>query len=180
MRAWGMLVAVPLVCLSNAGRADEAGDEDLPGGLIARYTVADQTAWRIEPDAQFTWGTHAPDERLPAGRFSALWSGRLLVRSDERYRFWLYLQGDAAVTLAGKVVVRGSKSEPGWAAGDEVPLESGELPLEITFRKAGEAATLRLFWSAESFPLEPVPARTLFVSSSRPDLERIARGRDLF
>ena len=94
-----------------------------------------------------------------------------------KYRFHLYLQGEAVVSLNDKVVVRGSSNTPGWIDGPERTLQLGEQKIEITFGKTEENATIKLCWSSDTFPVEPIPPQVLFRDMPRPDLQLIARPR---
>ena len=87
--------------------AADDDDEDSQPGLVAQYTAGGKTIDRIDGDVQFVWGEHGPDARLPAGPFSALWRGVILIRTEGKHAFHLYLDGEATVTLNGKVVISG-------------------------------------------------------------------------
>lgn len=160
--------------------ADVEEDEDYPPGLLARYQTGDLQVERVDPDVQFAWGAGSPDARLPPGPFTAHWSGKLLVRSEGTYRLHLYLQGEARVLLNGKAAVFGSSEKPGWVVGAPLPLEFGELPIEITFRNTQPEAVVKLYWSQENFPLEPIPPQLLFRDAPAPELARLERGRELY
>lgn len=165
-----------------ATRAVEADDDDGDShpGLVARFTAGDKSIELIDRDVQFEWGASSPDVRLPAGSFSARWTGQLLVRGEGRHAFHLYLQGEGEVILNGRTVASGRLDAPGWIKGESIPIEFGEQKLEVTYRKTGDAAIVRLFWSSESFPTEPVPTQVLFHEAPRPDLDLIERGSDLY
>src|SRR5262245_28348998 len=160
--------------------AADDDDEEAQPGLVARYTAGDKTIDRIDRDVQFAWGTGSPDARLPAGGFAARWTGQLLIRTDGKHAFHLYLQGEATVSLNGKPVVSGRKEQPGWVEGDALALDFGEQKIEVAYRKTGDNAVLKLFWSSENFPAEPVPGHLLFHEGARPELNLIERGRELY
>ncbi|MGE5194837.1 MAG: PA14 domain-containing protein, partial [Deltaproteobacteria bacterium] len=165
---------------SSASAADDDDDEDFHPGLVAQYTAGHRTIDRIDHDVQFVWAARSPDARLPAGRFSAHWTGQILIRTEGKHAFHLYLQGEATVTLNGKPVVSGRRDAPGWVEGDAVAVEFGEQKIDIAYKKTGDDAILRLFWSSEGFPTEPVPPQLLFHEAARPELDLIERGRDLY
>ncbi len=175
----GLLAWALCFPISTATAADD-DDEDSPPGLVARYTAGEKSIERIDRDLQFVWGTHAPDTRLPAGPFSAQWTGKLLIRAEGKHAFHLYLQGEATVTLNGKVVVSGKRDTPGWVEGKPAEVDFGEQKLEIAYKTTADKAALRLFWSSESFPTEPVLPQLFFRDGARPEIDAIERGRDLF
>jgi len=160
--------------------ADDDDDDDSHPGLVARYTVSERNINRIDRDVQFVWGKDSPDERLPAGPFRARWQGTLLIRTEGKHAFHLYLQGEADVKLNGKVVVTGRRETPGWVAGELAAVDFGEQKIEITYRRTGEQAVLRLFWSSESFPVEPIPPQLFFHEAAPPEVALVDRGGELY
>ena len=154
-------------------------DAEIPG-LIARYSAGNQQTERIDRDVQFDWQSAAPDSKLPAGAFSAAWRGRLQLRIRGNPSFHLYLAGEAEVRVDGKRVVAGRRETAGWVVGDPVEIEASEPTIEVTYQKVGEQAVVRLFWTADSFPLEPIPAQFLFHTESNQTAELVARGRELY
>ncbi|HUG91669.1 MAG TPA: PQQ-dependent sugar dehydrogenase [Planctomycetaceae bacterium] len=193
-------LAVLLAAASSAAAQDDS-DEDFPPGLVARYAAGGRTVERVDPDVAFVWNGDAPDVRLPHGPFEAAWEGLLLVREPGEYRFHVYVHGEAAVEVEGAGVLSGGRESAGWIDGTPVTLGFGEKPFKLTYRSRpaddrsagsgqtktnrsddanGAGAQLRLFWSSDSFPLEPVPANLLYRNGARPDLDRIERGRIVF
>ncbi len=182
------MLAVVLAC-TIAGAFQPATDEDeLQPGLVARYQAGAAAATantpaaieRVDADVQFAWGEGSPDPRLAADRFSAKWTGRVFIRKDGEYRFHVWTQGAVTVRVNGQIVLEGQRDEPGWIDGKPEPLDFGELPLEIRFQKTATAGQIKLFWSSESFPREPVPAQVLFHQPYRDDLAKLERGRELY
>ena len=153
-------------------------EEEFPPGLHAVYESGDRRVERIDPDIAFDWGTAAPDPQLAAGPFDATWTGQLLVRQRGRYRFHVYAQGKIEISVDGKRVVFGRRDHAGWLTGDDVDLTFGEKPLQVVYRRdPAHSGRVSLFWSAEHFPIEPVPAHLLFCDTSVPKLNSIERGR---
>lgn len=181
MRLLGILFIALVTYASFAVAAsDDDEDDDSHPGLVARYAVGEREITRIDRDVQFVWGTHSPDMRLPAGPFKAVWSGKLLIRTEGKHAFHLYLQGEADVTLNGKTVVSGKRDTPGWIAGELSAVDFGEQKIEISYRKTAEQGLVRLFWSSESFPVEPIPPQLFFHDAAPPDVALIERGSDLY
>jgi mono/diheme cytochrome c family protein len=180
-RAWLLAAAIVLFVIrpAHAFQADEDDDDFIPG-LVARYTVGTNSVDRIDRDVQFDWGAHSPDARLPAGSFSATWTGKLLIRAEGKHAFHLYLNGEATIKLNGKTVVSGRRDTPGWIAGELIEVETSEPKIEIAYRRTGEQALVRLFWSSELFPTEPIPPQLFFRDAPHRNLDVIARGGELF
>jgi len=62
-------------------------------GLYAEYFKRDNPKrillTRVDPTLDFSWGTHAPAERLPSDQFSVRWSGSFVPRQSGAYTFTL-------------------------------------------------------------------------------------------
>ncbi len=160
--------------------AQPGEDEDFPPGLLAEYSANGKTVARIDPAVAFEWGTSAPDARLPAGPFSAHWKGRLLVRKAGIHQLHAFVQGEVEVALDGQTLLSGRQNSPGWISGKPFELRFGDKPLAVKFRKTSKDAHVRLFWSSDSFPLEPLPPLLLFHDGGHPELKERDIGRTLF
>ena len=174
-----LLTFILLILVTPALFAADDDDDSHPG-LVARFAAGEREITRIDRDVQFTWGAHGPDVRLPTGPFQANWSGMLLIRTEGKHAFHLYLQGEANVALNGKTVVAGRRDTPGWIAGELSAVDFGEQKVEIAYRKTGEQAVVRLFWSSESFPVEPIPPQLFFHDAARPDVDLVERGNEFY
>jgi cytochrome c553 len=102
-----------------------------------------------------------------------------LLKAEGAYRFHVYLHGQATVRVGDQVVLDAAQQTPGWASGPELPLGFGELPFRVDFTPpaAANAGTLKLYWSSDSFPLEPVPHHVLFHSEESAPLRQQEQGR---
>ena len=167
-----------LLVVTSTFAQDE--DEEQPPGLRGRYQVNQAVVERIDPDIAFQWGDAAPDERLPGGPFTATWTGNLLIRSSDKFQFHAFAQGKVDLKLNGKLVLTGNESTPHWISGPVTPLTFGEQSFDVSFAKTNESAQLKLYWSSNEFPLEPVPYHSLFQSKSNPELNAAERGRVQF
>lgn len=167
------ILAVLFIVGAALGQDD---DEQLPG-LRARYRVNQTSIERVDPDIAFDWAGNAPDERLPFGKFTAEWTGTLLLRSEEKYQFHAFTQGRVWLTVNGQKVLEGHSEQPAWISGPEIALSFGDQPFELKFEKTGESAQLKLFWSSGEFPLEPVPYHVLFLRDPAEELALIEKGR---
>ncbi len=158
-----LLIGCLLTCGSSlfAAPLDE-DDEEFRPGLVAEYRAGERVVTRVDPDVAFAWDEAAPDARVSAERFEATWRGFLLVRQEAKHRLHAFVQGDVAVDLDGHRVLHGSAKQPQWISGEEFVPGFAERPLVVTFRKTEPNAQLKLFWSSDSFGLEPLPQELLF------------------
>jgi len=164
---------IVIVAASSFGTIS-AWAQELPGGfpsgLHAKYTAGEKTIHRIDPDLSFAWGKHAPDQRLPAGPVTAEWTGRLLVKKTAAYTFHAYVAGEVTVEIDGQRLLSGNSTSPKWVSGQPVELSAGFRHLRVRYHSGNSFKRAQVFWSAERFPLEPLPPRLLF--RPKPQTER--------
>jgi len=172
-----LLILVTATCAAFA--QDE--DEDFLPGLNAKYTAGGKTVARIDDDLSFDWGSDAPDTRLSRKRpFGAEWTGKLLVKASGRYTFRAFVAGEFTLELDGKAILTGKTTSPQWTSAKPVPLRPGERPLRLRFRTTDQKARIHLFWSSESFSLEPIPANLFLRDKPYKVLKSAETGRILF
>ena len=172
----GFLAASGPFCLA-APEQEDPEESDFPPGLLAVYRTAQTKIERLDPQVSFDWGSDSPDVRLAAGPFEANWTGLFLVKGDGKHRFHAYLQGEVKLLLNGKTVLEGSSGKPKWISGKDVELEFGEQEIEVRYKKTGNGAVIKLFWSSDRFAIEPITTHLLFRETGRPDLALLERGR---
>lgn len=158
------LISAILLCscqTSTTFAQDEP--EDFPPGLLAKYSVGDQTVETIDYDLSFRWENDAPDERLPAKPFVADWQGNLLLRLPGQHRFYADVSGDLTIEVDDDVVLQATNAR-GFIAGPPVDLRAGDHTIRVRYRSPnnGDPASMSLFWASDRFTLEPIPADVLF------------------
>ncbi|HBN78975.1 MAG TPA: hypothetical protein DD473_24820 [Planctomycetaceae bacterium] len=163
-----------------APEVENPEESDFPPGLLGTYIVGDTRLERIDADVSFDWQSSSPDPLMGPGPFSANWQGLLLVKSQGGHRFHVYLAGEVEILIDGKTVLKGFSDQPQWISGEEIPLSFGEKELDIRYRKTGNVGAIKLFWSSEKFPIEPVSTYLLYREEGRPDLTEIEVGRHQF
>lgn len=164
-RQWLTVWCILLVCV-NASHAQAQDDEDeenpFRAGLIAKYVQGEASATRVEPTVSLAWLDAPPDPRFTAGTISVFWTGRLLTQGAGEYRLHVYGVGEVQIELAGSTVLKGKLDDLGWLSTDVLKIEHDYHPLAISYRGEDREKRLRLFWSSDSTPLEPVPAKQLY------------------
>lgn len=161
---------------------DEGDDEPrLVAGLVARYeSERGPHCVRRDEAIQFDWQHRSPDERLPAGKFSAEWHGLLTALSAGEYRFFVYAAGETTLRLNNTTLLAAADDKPGWHESRPVELPYGQHRLRVTFHSTGEDSELRLYWSGPRFGLEPLPPRVLFHDPAESPDESFERGGELW
>lgn len=172
------LCLLSLICLPAIVHGD---DEDWKPGLLATYRNGERQVSRIEPLTAFSSHAAQPIEGMGVEGYTVAWQGHLLVR-DDKVRLHMWLQGDVEVRIGDTVRFAAASKEPAWVSSDELQLEYGFQPLHVRLAPNGQHAEFKLYWSADAFPLEPVPAHQLFHESagSEVDPDIWTNGRKLF
>ncbi|MEZ6088678.1 MAG: PA14 domain-containing protein [Pirellulaceae bacterium] len=161
-------------------------DDDLPQpGLIGVYRDQHgRTAERHDVGLSFHWSADSPDERLGGGKFSAEWTGQLLIRASGEYRFASESIGSVVMQIDDQVVLDAQadpakQSQSQWIASDKASLRAGMHDVAVRFEKRREQVAMHLFWSSDKFAWEPLnPANTLVDPYDIPE-NNFERGRSL-
>lgn len=125
----------------------------------------------------------SPSVFLPAGPFTARWSGQLNVGLRDRFVFTFEGRGGFVLTVNGERVLEVPPESEGAVASPRVSLRQGRNELVAEYQSPAEGdATARLLWESFEFPREPVPpmvwthnAEELVLSEGG----RLRRGRQL-
>ncbi|MCH8830774.1 MAG: c-type cytochrome, partial [Planctomycetes bacterium] len=165
--------------LSAFAQPDNDDDDFLPG-LHAKYTANGKTVERLDADVSFDWRSASPDPRLSTAPFTAEWTGKLLIKKNDRYTFHAFVDGSCTLEIDGKEILKGQTRSPKWISGKPAKLRSGERNIRVRFRSTNKTRRIHLFWSADLFPLEPVPANLLFREKPFVKLKQLETGRVSF
>lgn len=99
---------------------------------------------------------------LPPGKFKATLTGYLKLKLRGEYQFQLKGRGAAVLSFNGQEVLRAADGDLSQAAPVRVELVKGYNQLRIDYvSPAAGDAQLRLYWSSDEFPPEPVPPTDL-------------------
>ncbi|MEZ6046152.1 MAG: c-type cytochrome [Planctomycetaceae bacterium] len=150
-------------------------------GLLGSYQEGGQEYFeRIDPDIAFDWGTGTPDRRLPSRElFEVDWSGLIIIQQNIPMQFHAWVAGDVKVTIDGEVVLEGTTTEPGWVSGPAQSLQLGEQEIEVHYKRSATAGAIKLYWSSDTFALEPIPANLLLREEPSPEPYLIEEGREV-
>ncbi|MCR9199289.1 MAG: PA14 domain-containing protein [Planctomycetaceae bacterium] len=158
-------LCLPVQPFCAVAAAEDFTDADFHPGLLATYRSHGQRVQRIDPVLSFQWGGDAADDRLPAGPFDANWESWLLVKTPGTHRFHAFVIGSLQVTIDDQVVLQ-ADNQRGFVSGENVTLTAGDHELKVVYESPAESdkpqARLSVYWSSDSFTLEPVPADVLY------------------
>ncbi|MEX0716888.1 MAG: c-type cytochrome [Planctomycetaceae bacterium] len=173
-------VVLPMILIDRPPvRAQDGFEDEFPPGIIIQHTPRGKVR-RADPTVAYDWGRFAPHQTVPEGAFLADWSGKLLIRQAGMHTFHAHVQGQVTVEIDGKVVLADSRNDASWVSGKPVELNFGERQIDIHFRKVDETASLKLYWSSDHFPLEPVPAHLFFRDGPDEEIASYEKGRVQF
>ncbi len=131
-------------------RSAATGEEDVRAARLAALYV---------PDGQ------PPSLFLDPGPFEATFRGAVELELNDRYRFTVRGSGAVRLSVGGEVVLDRESLPPGGAPAStdgEVRLHKGLNPIELVYRSpASGDASLRLTWSNDYLPEEPLPPESL-------------------
>jgi len=129
----------------------------LRGYYFGTDTFADERAARLDAEVNFEWGRAAPVPSVQPDGYTVRWLGRLRPPSPGRYTFYGSAHGSVALWVDDKPVFG-----PGAKGEQAVDLKGGPVPIRVEYKPAKGDARLRLDWSADRLPRQPVPAKHLF------------------
>ncbi|HEX2749853.1 MAG TPA: PA14 domain-containing protein [Verrucomicrobiales bacterium] len=129
------------------------------GGLKGEYYKGrgkdEPVLVRIDPKLDFQWGNGKPAPSVPQD-FRARWTGALMPRYSEEYRFDGWGDDSLTVTVGGKKIFdeRGGEGT--------MKLEAGRYyPVEVEFVDNSGGAALQLCWRSPNQPREIIPTECL-------------------
>ncbi|GIX04430.1 MAG: hypothetical protein KatS3mg114_0299 [Planctomycetaceae bacterium] len=91
-------------------------------------------------------------------RITRRWRGLLMNKGEGQYQVHAYFQGELQLQLGHAITWQTQREQPGWSSSPPFVLNFGEHALHVQH----VGAELKLFWSSEEFPLEPLPHHILF------------------
>ena len=158
--------------------------EDKAGGLVVTFVNGAARDVAVRENVQlFVPQGEAPTPFLPAGPFTATWTGFLTSELRAEYVFHAEFNGDLKVTFGDASALATHSADGKLVAGSKVKLNKGPNALKVEYKapEKGEAF-VRLFWSNKEVPITPIPLAVLGHDASL-ELEKssqIHQGRDLF
>ena len=162
------LILSALALAGGIARADLAATFESGG-------VTDTRADRLP--ALLIKAGESPTPFLPAGEFTATWTGKLVLTDRQRLVFSFEGEGQATLTVDGKELLS-EEGTLGTKASKSTRLNRGEHEISIAFKsKPDGSGRFRLFWEERSFPKQSVPP-TVFEAEVPTDPAR--HGRLLF
>lgn len=126
----------------------------------------------------------SPSPFLPAGKFTATWSGQLSVELRSDYAFQAELNGELKLEINGVTVLEVTSDGNKTDASKTIRLNKGTNALTATFRNPTQGdAFVRLCWFNKETPRGPIPMTAFSHTGGSAALQRTEQlhlGRELF
>lgn len=127
---------------------------------------------RIDNNVNFNWGSGSPfpGTTFPVDNFSVRWTGKIIPRHSQTYRFYLNVYDGARLWINNQLVI----DDWAWDEGEEsgtIALASGTAyDIKLEYKEGSGAAVAQLSWSSTSQTKEIVPQSQLTAGTSTPAL----------
>jgi mono/diheme cytochrome c family protein len=187
-----------LLSMALAGTAWRAGEPPKPGklskqeqaalqpGLTLRFFHADAPdkaidAHRVRLAALHLGAEMPPSPFVDPGHFTAKLRGYLKIVLKGEFTFRIATLGSATLHINGKLALKVDNRTADTP--QPIPLAKGYNRIEIAYVPPARGASLRVYWSSESFTTEPLPPELLFCRGDEPELlrgEERRGGRSLY
>lgn len=172
-----------IAALLFSGAAGVSAAEEKPTGLVVRFQSGTATDVQVLPNVLWFVLAGAPATPfLPAGPFTATWTGFLSSELRAEYTFHAEFTGELKVTVGETSALTGQSSDGKLASGTAVRLNKGPNALKVEYKGPNQGDSfVRLFWSNKEVPITPVPL-ALLTHDTSPELEaatRVHHGREL-
>jgi hypothetical protein len=164
MRSLILLLSLPSFALA-------AGQESgLKGEYFSERTFSTLGATRLDGPIDFTFGKEPPypGTKLPKKQergyedFSIRWTGRVVPRFTEKYKFHVAVDDGALLWIDGQLVLRAWKDQGATEYDAEVPLTANKpASIKLLYYNSGPPGEIKLSWSSASQKKELIPRARL-------------------
>ncbi|HET6847121.1 MAG TPA: PA14 domain-containing protein, partial [Anaerolineales bacterium] len=134
-------------------------------GLLATYWT--NPSWegeplfrQVTPFVLLSWS----EGMLPAGPFSARFTGTLHISQSGTYEFQVEADDGARLLIDGSVLGEGLIPNQPNRFNSSASLDAGDHPIQLDYVQFGGGSALRLMWRHGDSPFEPVPPSALIPS----------------
>ncbi|MCA9128892.1 MAG: c-type cytochrome [Planctomycetales bacterium] len=163
---------------NSLSEVEEEEVEFLPG-LLATYSSGAKSMQRVDPDIAFQVSRQQIDARLPVdSELSVRWEG-MLETQPGTYILSVFAQGEVAVFLNGREILSERSAAPKWMKASPVELAFGRHDLRVEHASVGSQMRIGLYWSGDTFQLEPISSSNLSHHAASTANSDFARGQQL-
>ena len=126
---------------------------------------------RVDATLNKDWSTGSPVAGIGVDHFSVRWTGFVVPRFTERYRFTTTSDDGVRVSVDGKQIINAWNDHAARADSGDVALTAGKaVPLTVEYYENGGSAVLKLAWSSVHQAAQIIPSSQLQTGSSEGNL----------
>ncbi|HYF48717.1 MAG TPA: PKD domain-containing protein [Planctomycetota bacterium] len=145
------------------GDANVAVGTGLTGTYFNNSDFTAQVLTRIDPKVDFNWGGGSPATSIGADTFSVRWTGQIMPRYTETYRFYTVSDDGVRLWINNQLVVNNWTLHAPKEDSGTIALTAGQkYTIRMEFFENGGGAVARLLWSSARQVKEAVPTSQLF------------------
>jgi hypothetical protein len=135
-------------------------------GLLANYysdqNLTNLVLTRVDPTVNFTW-TGSPGAPIPAGQFSARWTGRVQAQYSELYTFYTDSDDGVRLWVNGNELINNWTNHATTENRGTIALVAGQTySIKMEFYQNSGGAVARLLWSSHSTAKHAIPTSQLY------------------
>jgi hypothetical protein len=138
-------------------------------GLYADYfsnttLMGSAAKHRIDNTIDFSWGAGTPDAAIPAGGYSARWTGKVQPYTTETYTFEVESSDGARLWVDNNLVIdTWTNHNPSVKTSGTFSGNAGQkYDIKLEYYESTGAAVARLRWSSPQTPQEIIPETQLY------------------
>lgn len=121
------------------------------------------TVTRIDPQVNMDWGWGSPDPTIPAGSFSARWTGTVQPYTTDTYRFTVTSDDGCRLWIDGNLLIDGWTGHSATAVSGSVALSAGKrYPIRLEYFNGGGVGSCQLSWSTARMASTVIPTSQLY------------------
>lgn len=117
---------------------------------------------RIDNNINFNWGGNKPVDSLKADNFSIRWSGYILPKYSEQYKFIIHSDDGARLIINNVIVAERWKNGDSWISGIVDLVAGVKYPITVEYYDSTGAAVIDLIWSSASQVSQLIPKEQLY------------------
>jgi hypothetical protein len=158
--------------VASAAASASLGGTGITGEYFAGEDFTNPLVVRTDKTINFTWPKDRPDQDIPAGGFSARWTGQIAAATTDTYTFYTRSNSPTSVTVNGVAVLDTfgttfSGSALTTTTGTIAMTAGQKYSIVVEYASPAKGATkMQLLWSATGIKQQIVPRTSLFEDPS--------------
>jgi hypothetical protein len=135
-------------------------------GLLANYytdqNLTNLALTRVDPTVNFNW-TGSPGAPIPAGQFSARWTGRVQAQYSQLYTFYTDSDDGVRLWVNGNELINNWTGHASMENRGTISLVAGQTySIKMEYYQGSGGAVSKLLWSSYSTAKQVIPTSQLY------------------